>query len=499
MHKVHKIKKTVNKFIITIASVAVVISAGFGPSWAKAADPDLIFKEAQFSATGGKVVKGYINQTNTGFRVVVDPEADLTQMSVDKNLSIILINGEVLDSNVMIGDDGNLVVFEYPAIPASANPLKEVFQEGINEIKITLNFIENDVIPPQPDPQGSLEEGQSVNPISEARDDDTISTEYFAVLLVADFISPSATILSPVNGKTYKDQVTLSYLLGEKNLITRVYLDDKLTQFTNKDILKDLTQGGHILALEVTDLAGNQSRIISNFTIDKSVTFEASCFPEDGTVFTQGDTFEVKGTADSFARIIIEIAGKRFEGSADSNGAWSILVDTTDLPVGGWEVYVTAIDQFGNESTRTLITNIKVEGKEIKLAYNTNAAPTIEADVTAPKISEVQLQQLQQDKEEVALPIQIRATSDEKETGTNWSAWIILLAIIVLASGLSTLGYYGYEWFYGGQEGVVVREHKTIKSISRESHDDEVEKITDARNQTDKTSEDDERPPTLRW
>ena len=105
---------------------------------------------------------------------------------------------------------------------------------------------------------------------------------------------------------------------------------------------------------------------------------------------------------------------------------------------------------------------------------------------SAAKIEKTQ----EENKDEIASREgQIKAIADEQENKTNWSAWIILLAVVALASGLSTIGYYGYERIFSSVKQVSVDEHSST-SLPTENR---------GMRQDSKQEDDDSDDNELRW
>jgi hypothetical protein len=156
---------------------------------------------------------------------------------------------------------------------------------------------------------------------------------------------------------------------------------------------------------------------------------------------------------------------------ADAAGKWRFEFDSNKLSLGTHDAYVTVADQAGN-SFKLKIATFEVEKPESpKLALNEQPrqeTPLISQDITPKVVSRSQTQtQVQTEPQEVAKEGKISSAETARVPTTNWGAWILLLAIVALASALAAAGYYGYEWAIANSS--VMKERREIEGIEKEA------------------------------
>jgi len=232
--------------------------------------------------------------------------------------------------------------------------------------------------------------------------------------------------------------------------------------------LNDLSDGNHEIVVLAEDEAGNVNQSQVSFLVDTtSPTFELIQNPDNQSI-EKGEKIIFEGKTEPGAAVELEIFSdaRNFETTADSNGIWRIEVDSNILEVGQHEAYLTFSDSLGNK-IRILAAKFEVIEKEkITLALAKTSKP-IQAEAVSdvspailPELSGAQESSATND-ESLARNGQLLSSEDSREPTANWGAWIMILALIVLASALATASYYGYEWLTapkGGTEPIYEKE-----------------------------------------
>lgn len=382
---------------------------------------------------GGNVVEGYINSTNLKVELtaVAQPVAgfNLEEQSIKLKL-----NGIELPVHATV--NGNTVSY-------SLTGPSNFFSNGINNLVIEVNFSPT---------------------ISDSEISQKSVTQNFSASLTGDFTAPKVNLDSPLNGSVYKDEVALKYSIAEEasNVLNnssaaQVLIDGEMTALKNGDKIS-VSPGKHFLQLRVTDPAGNMTTVSSEFTYDNYIYFNDATYFDHSIVYS-GDKIFIKGWTEAGSKVSIRFTDYDPEIIANQDGYFEATIDASEIGIGNYGVFVDIMDPAGNfyswnigEVTikkAKVVQNTKVQRDYPLANYATQAQNTTEATAEEDEIAQK--------------PIQLKSTSDEKAFSTNWSAWIILLFAIVLASGISTVGYYGYEWFFGGSNAVV-NEHDTQSS-----------------------------------
>lgn len=450
------------KVIISIFTLLACALSFMAPQVARAQIQDYDSLPIVATISGGNVVEGYLNSSNESVTLIASP---------------ILIDEYLMDESGVTLSINDLLV---PLVPVIENGLinytlnsnlRNIFANPENRIAITANL----------DPIDA-----TLDDLSEQATSNEI-VENFSLLLNADFTSPTANVNSPKNGAIYNKDVVLDFdvqdlsanaIIGENT--SKVYLDGELTSLKSGDTIK-ASQGKHTIRIVASDVAGNQTTVNCEYVFDSLIYFNGETY-FDGSIFYIGDKIYIRGWTEPGSKVSVRLTDYDPEAIANQDGYFEIIIDSSDVGVGDYGAFVDITDPAGN-SYSWGIGHLTI--KKIKLARST----AIMKDVVS-KASEGEPVDIKIDENLAQKPIQIKAISDQKGVSTNWSAWIILLFAVVLASGISTAGYYGYEWIFGGSNAIV-NEHATQKPV-----------ITKRDNQENSQKKDESREDgdhSLRW
>lgn len=288
-----------------------------------------------------------------------------------------------------------------------------------------------------------------------------------------DANSPQLTIASPLEDKVYNSKdVPLDFSATGYDTL-KIFLDGNLTSLTAGQNLEDLSDGVHTIKIEAADSAKNTIVKEVSFSVDTVAPPITPITSPDGGKIEQGSTIVFEGVSEAGAQITLEIFSEPqvLQTVADAAGKWRFEFDSNKLSLGTHDAYVTVADQAGN-SFKLKIATFEVEKPESpKLALNEQPrqeTPLISQDVTPKVISRPQTQtqaQVQPEPQEVAKEGKISSAETARVPTTNWGAWILLLAIVALASALAAAGYYGYEWAIANSS--VVKKGQEVEIIEK--------------------------------
>lgn len=305
------------------------------------------------------------------------------------------------------------------------------------------------------------------------------------------------TIESLIYGRELKwHKVTESS--GESYFLARYTIDKNDPSVRDYLVLENL---------KMTDLAGNTTDVLSqkvaidfeiNTEIPKLVLGTSNL---SGSV-EQGSNIELNGTSDPGAEIVLTVNStpQTISTIADIKGNWRILFDTSNLEIGSHNATLTAISLAGNQTTINLgyfqIISEQAENQpviQIAQSTETESKSDVRPAVVA-HIPQSQVTSVNQGDTQLATSGRTSSAEDVKTPSVNWSAWILLLAMVVLASALATAGYYGYGWLTIRQSG----QTKIEKIAPKEENPIEYSKNIDEGKEEPPALKDDE-PPKTRW
>lgn len=270
-----------------------------------------------------------------------------------------------------------------------------------------------------------------------------------AISIVEDSTFPEINITSPSDGSTTADNTPEVWYTVSGGTVTDVTIDGaSLGALAIGTQLSALSDGSHTLAVQAEDTAGNITIKYSSFTVDTTAPTPGTTTNPDGAtvgpegiVVFEGDTEAEAGvTLEIFSAIVTKTT------TADSSGHWRIEVALSEIGEGEHTAYVTVEDTLGNKN-RTQIATFTVAAKS--LAEKLKEALGLEAAEAAEEIA-AKPTKLEPEKAEAKEEGAIKAEEAAK-AARNWTGVITTLAILVIAAGVGTAGFYGYEWWTGGR------------------------------------------------
>jgi len=336
----------------------------------------------------------------------------------------------------------------------------------------------------------------------------------FDITIPIDANSPKINIVSPVNNKIYASATTqLQYSSSDPVILVEL---DSTSIDPDSTSLGPLKDGRHILEITARDKAQNKTTQVVSFSTDTiAPSFSIIIQPGGGTV-TQKDKIVFSGISEPGAQIQLEVYSDAQTAAtvADADGNWRIEFDSSNLEAGEHTAYLTFTDLVGNHVKSGQISfgvvlpsaaaTTATGGTKIALVR----AKAVKSDVGAAALCDNGSGTCpvpESDKTEVASN-NIISSESQRSTGVNWSAWIILLAIIVLASALATAGYYGYGWAIASSSSSRGSTVLGDEPEDEESEKDEIVNFADTKQEAAKIEpaepprdDFDEGPPKTRW
>jgi hypothetical protein len=291
------------------------------------------------------------------------------------------------------------------------------------------------------------------------------------------------SVMSSINTFTVDRVKPVITLVGDANVTVEAgdsYTDDGATANDNRDgdITANIvttsnvdtsTVGSYQVMYDVTDAAGNPADQVIR-TVDV-VDSTAPVAPEI-TLVQSGKNINVSWNSVSGASYyyvyIGTTSGNGYIAKSDKIYGTSYSHSVSDY--GTYYVRVTAVDTFGNESGES---DSVSKQKSITLSATSPVikavAGPVEAPISVAPESAVVVGETPTVDEGTGLDEQGKILGDEntdtsEEEDINWTPWIILFILIVLA-GAATGGY--FYWFSGEEEMEEVTEVKEKKSAPK--------------------------------
>ena len=260
----------------------------------------------------------------------------------------------------------------------------------------------------------------------------------------------------------------------------------------SKLVLSDLSNGSHRLKMIATDLSGNKTIKECVFSVDL-VAPDVEIGDIPETLYV-GDTLTLSGKTEPEVELTLKFDENQVQTTADGDGNFSFVID--DLVAGNHDFYLVVKDIFGN-TREYLLGSISVceKPKPVKIAQ-----AYVETDY---KVSGSVSNNIDSsDKEELASAGRISSSSDER-TSSNYIPWLILIGFIILSFSIASAGYYGFAYLNLSKQKKEVEEFdlsKIEKEITENSATENVSHIIEESKSSGDSDDEDEGPgQQLRW
>lgn len=320
--------------------------------------------------------------------------------------------------------------------------------------------------------------------------------------LVVDFeidgVPPTIEILSPtINGRYAVRTISVSYkIFGD-------YLPDSIVFRLNGEVISgntlfNLLDGFHIFSVQVEDAFGNITIEEVLFEIDTSYP-QYTLIGEAGGPFTHGDEFEVSGSTEPGARVVLEIYSDvlKMETYADSTGKFSFKIKTSLLAVGFHNLYLSFFDELGNNirfklSGFEVVAPLAVKQEPVKLAVADHR--TITDGVNGTLVAGIK-SDLADQKPELAKSGGSTSSSAVSRDGFNLTIYLLVFGAILVVALLMIVGYRSFEALFAGAENNSVR----IKQVEKYSKEESTIQETVAGGDGGGSNEDEKKDREVRW
>ncbi len=182
--------------------------------------------------------------------------------------------------------------------------------------------------------------------------------------------------------------------------------------------------------------------------------------PENATV-AYDSTVVFQGVTDPGLLIQIEVNSDPIvhKTISTATGEWRFEISATALGAGEHNAKVSVTDEAGNTREHNMtfwVAEKVVESDDATYsgtravyasASTTDTAEAIDNAVTPSGVSDETKEEIKDDVEDVAEGI-IKAAETQDDSSTSpWQTVVTVIAILIIAIGVGTAGYYGYEWW----------------------------------------------------
>lgn len=272
--------------------------------------------------------------------------------------------------------------------------------------------------------------------------------------IIKDSTLPTATIAIN-NGANYtkSNNVTLNLTTSDATGVKSMAFSNNGVDFTawedynaSKTYLLPTNDGSKTVYAKFMDKANNISLIVSDTIIlDTANPSDAIIVdtPNNGTV-TKGNDVILSGTSEPNAQLTIRIySDLAFTDytNADSSGKWNYTVTSATLDklaAGQHKITLAVTDNAGNSSNEVQIADFTLNDQPITSVTSTTPTQVVKeqpAETTPTGETEV----------ETVGPE--NGDTKGENTDSKTSRTLVTLAILIIAIGAVSGGYYGYQWW----------------------------------------------------
>lgn len=182
--------------------------------------------------------------------------------------------------------------------------------------------------------------------------------------------------------------------------------------------------------------------------------------PENATV-AYGSTVVFQGVTDPGLLIQIEVNSDPIvhKTISTATGEWRFEISASALGAGEHNAKVSVTDEAGNTREHNMtfwVAEEVVESDDATYsgtravyasASTVDTAKAIDSAVTSSGVSDEQKEEIKDGVEDAAEGI-IKAAETQDDSSTSpWQTVVTVIAILIIAIGVGTAGYYGYEWW----------------------------------------------------
>jgi len=397
-----------------------------------------------------------------------------------------------------------------PTVVKSAGAAFGIGTISINSNKLTIGIltananagdsvtIDNLRVKAGPSGNTSAFEGWAYLRVLSGTTPDVENLDHFKV----DAKKPVLTITGPVNDSLVNKPPVLGYTVESGATVAVTLKGKNLGAVPSGTTLNNgIVQGDNQLAITATDVAGNAITEYRSFKYDSTAPGYTVGANPDGATVANDSTVVFEGTAEQSANVKLIIKDENtdlivkesgpFSRSSDS---WRFEISAADIGAGWHDAYVEITDSAGNVTLQK-IARFGIASPVVKATYRTQrtyavsgtsttslSGTTPQGAVTPAPVSDKTKEQIKQEAQEAAEGIVKTAEAQNEEGTSPWQTVVTVIAILIIAIGVGTAGYYGYEWW-------ATRKLVTLSSNGpAEAEDDWAKPATSARKSVKKTT-----------
>jgi hypothetical protein len=223
------------------------------------------------------------------------------------------------------------------------------------------------------------------------------------------------------------------------------------------------------IGIQLRDRAGNPSNTLNTYGNSLDIDANASIInistSPNGQTFDTDNTLVFEGTAEEGATVKLEIFSDPIvltSPPVGADGKWHFAVSASEIGVGDHTAQITIIDKAGNLSSEIKYFSFTISApvKTVTTVSDGSATPLVLATtteaVTPAAVTPAVKEEIKEDVTDAAEGV-IKAAEDVSEEGgtSTWQTIITIIAILIIALGVGTAGYYTYEWWASRGDGEV--------------------------------------------
>lgn len=299
-----------------------------------------------------------------------------------------------------------------------------------------------------------------------------------------DANAPTITVNNPTTGSAYNSQPTVDYSLTDitsgltdpnaKIVLSNANGTYDLGNVPSGTVLSNVAEGNNDLILESTDVAGNVGQQIIHFTYDITTpVITVTTSPNNQSILLSSNLI-FAGTTEPNATVQLEINSTPFivNSTADSAGAWRFEVPADQIGVGSHSAILTVNDVAGNTISSTIASfsiyeattsSTKIYQSSYVITDDSSEDDTASASTVSEVINTTDTLDDVIDATDDDGSIKASSTENEDTDSNTWETIVTVIAILIIAIGVGTAGYYAYEWWASKEEPVPLEPKKLKK------------------------------------
>jgi len=299
-----------------------------------------------------------------------------------------------------------------------------------------------------------------------------------------DANAPTITVTNPTTGSAYNSQPTIDYSLTDtasgltdpnaKMVLLNTNGTYDLGNVPSGTVLSNVAEGNNDLILESTDMAGNVGQQIIHFTYDTTTpVITVTTSPHNQSILLSSNLI-FAGTTEPNATVQLEIHSTPFivNSMSDSTGAWRFEVPADQIGVGSHSAKLSVTDTAGNTVSSNIASfsiyeattsSTKIYQSSYVITDDSSEDDTTSASTVSEVINTTDTLDDVIDATDDDGSIKASSTENEDTDSNTWETIVTVIAILIIAIGVGTAGYYAYEWWASKEEPVPLEPKKLKK------------------------------------